>query len=165
MSHTTTLQFLRDDQIDLRLDDSGYLEGTIEGNEYTGVRVRALFPFSRPGEYVEVRDQAGDLIGFIRLLDRLAPQVAADVRTSMRLSHFVPLVRRILSINGRHHMYTWKVVTDRGEAEFHIRGRRQNLEEIGGGEHMVTDTDGNRYRIPAITDLDPKSLVELRKVL
>ena len=83
----------------------------------------------------------------------------------MRLQHFVPLIRRVLSITGRHHMYTWRVVTDRGEVEFHIRGRRQNLEEIGGEEHIVTDTDGNRYRIPKVPDLDARSLVQLQKVL
>ncbi len=165
MDSTARLTFLDCTRIDLRLDDCGCLTGTIEDREHEAVRPRALFPFSLPEDYVELRGDDGDLIGFIRRLGKLSPDTADAVRTSIRLHHFVPLVRRILSIEGRHHMYTWRVVTDRGEIEFHIRGRRQNLEEIGGGEHVVTDTDGNRYRIPNVPDLDARSLLELRKVL
>lgn len=165
MSDTSQLRFLDGARIDLRLDASGCLEGTIEGQGHTSVGARALFPFSLPSEYVELRGQGGDLIGFVRRLDQLSPDVADAVGKSLRLRHFVPLVTRILAIKGRHHMYAWRVVTDRGEVEFHIRGRRQNLEEIGGDEHIVTDTDGNRYRVPRIPDLDARSLAQLRKVL
>lgn len=91
--------------------------------------------------------------------------VADALRESVRLGHFVPYVQCILSVKGTQHLYTWKVVTDRGRSEFHIRGRRQNLEEIGGDEHMVTDTEGVRYRIPKTPDLHPKSVVQLRQVL
>jgi hypothetical protein len=165
MATTETLQFLLPGEVDLRLDESGSLEGAVAGAEHRGVHVRELFPYSRPGRYIEVRDEERNLLGFIRDLDDLQTRVAQAIRTSLRLNHFVPLVQQIRSISGRHHMFTWKVLTDRGEAEFHIRGRRQNMEEIGGDEYMVTDTEGNRYRIPSITQLDPKSLVQLRKVL
>ena len=129
------------------------------------MRARALFPFSRPGEYIELSNDSGDLIGFIRTLAELRPEVADAIRESVRLGHFVPYVQRILSVKGTQHLYTWNVITDRGRSEFHIRGRRQNLEEIGGDEHMVTDTEGVRYRIPKIPDLDPRSVTQLRKVL
>ena len=165
MNGTAQLQFLRAGEIDLHLDASGHLEGVIGGERASGVQARALFPFSRPGEYIELRGDSGDLIGFVHTLAELRPEVADAIRESVRLGHFVPYVQRILSVKGTQHLYTWNVITDRGRAEFHIRGRRQNLEEIGGDEHMVTDTEGVRYRIPKVPDLDPKSVSQLRKVL
>ena len=165
MTARGTLQFLIPSTVALRLDESGGLTGAIEDEEYAHVRARALFPFSLPGDYVELRDDEGSLVGFIKHLDDLRPESADAIRASMRLRHFVPLVKQILSISGRHHMFTWKVTTDRGEAEFHIRGRRQNMEEIGGGEYLVTDAEGNRYRIPNVAALDARSLMHLRKVL
>ena len=165
MQDTPQIPLLDPAQVELRLDSRGWLEGSIEGREQKDVRARAVFPYTLPGEYIELRCDGGDLIGFIRRIEELDPLVRKAVRESMRFQHFVPLIRRVLSVKGHHHMYTWRVVTDRGEVEFHIRGRRQNLEEIGGEEHIITDTDGNRYRIPRVPDLDARSLLQLQKVL
>jgi hypothetical protein len=57
-------------------------------------------PFSRAGEYIELRSDSGDLIGFIRTLAELPTEVADAIRESVRLRHFVPYVQRILSVKG-----------------------------------------------------------------
>jgi hypothetical protein len=90
MNGTAQLQFLSAGEIDLHLDASGRLDGTIEGERATTVQARALFPFSRPGEYIELRSDSGDLIGFIRTLAELRTEVADAIRESVRLGHFVP---------------------------------------------------------------------------
>ena len=160
------LRLLDPARVKLRLDESGHLEGTIEGGEpLADLRARAAFPFTRPGEYIELRTAKDDSLGFIRRLDELDPDSRAAVAKAVQLQHFVPRVQRVLSIKDKHHLFTWHVVTDRGETTFITRGRRQNVEETSNDEYIVTDTEGSRYRIPRIPDLDAKSLVHLRKVL
>jgi len=159
------LHMLPPAEVALRLDESGHLEGTLGGEPVGDLRARATLPFKMPGQFIELRNDKKELIGFIRSLDELDPDSRAAVAKALGLQHFVPRIQRILSIKGRHHLYTWRVVTDRGQTEFTTRGRRQNIEEISADEHIVTDTDGNRYRIPRVPDLDAKSLLHLRKVL
>ena len=161
----TELTFLDPTAVSLRLDDCGFLEGTVDGKETKDIRARAAFPFSRPDEYFELTDADKKVIGFVRHLDELDESTRAALRETARLQHFVPLITRIRSISGEHHVYCWNVATDRGPVEFHIQGRRQNIEEVSGDEYIVTATDGNRYRIPSIPNLDARSLLHLRKVL
>lgn len=165
MSQDAPIHFLAPATVDLHLDSCGLLEGKVEGADESSLLARALFPFSRPCKYVELRREDDELVGFIQNLAELPDAVREALEKAIHLRHFVPEIRRIIAIDGRHHMYTWRVVTDRGEAEFHIRGRRQHVEEIGGNGYVVTDNDGNRYRIPPVTQLDARSLLQLRKIL
>lgn len=164
-NETTQIPYIEPATLRVRLDSRGRLEGEINGVEVKNVRARAAFPFTRPDCFIELRSEAGDLLGFIRSLGGVEPESAAAAAASARLGRFVPRIVRVLSIKGRGQMRRWSVETDRGGAEFSVRGRRQNMEEAAGGEHIVTDTEGNRYRIPAVPELDARSLFQLRKVL
>jgi hypothetical protein len=158
--------FLDPAKVRLRLDSSGYLEGTADGTQQLAeLRARAAFPFTLPDQFIELRNSKGELLGFVRRLDELDAGSGEAIGKAARLQHFTPLVRRILSVRGKRGLFIWRVVTDRGEAEFSTRGRRQNIEEIAGDEYIVTDIDGNRYRIPRVPELDARSLLHLRKVL
>ena len=160
------LPFLDPLMVRLTLDSSGHLEGSVGGAEQlTGLRAKAAFPFQLPGQFIELRDDKGEIVGFIRRVDELPAQSREAVEKALRLQHFVPFIKRVISIKGKAGMYTWQVVTDRGETEFTTRGRRQNIEEISGDEHLVTDSEGNRYRIPRVPELDARSLMHLHKIL
>lgn len=152
-------------RLSLRLDECGMLEGTVEGAQVVELQARAAFPFSLPTEFIELRSRDDKLVGFIRKLELLDSISRAAVEKAVRLHHFVPRILRVQSIKGKHGLYIWRVLTDRGAGEFTTRGRRQNIEEVTGDEQIVTDIDGNRFRIPKIPDLDARSLMHLRRVL
>lgn len=157
--------WLDPDETSLRINPSGMLEGNIGGRETVDLSARAAFPFTMPDAFIELRTHEKEYIGFIRDVNQLSPQSREAVRKAVADQHFVPLIKRIRSIKGSHHCYTWKVSTDRGDAGFTTAGRRQNVEEIGGDEYIVTDSTGNRFRIPSTPNLDARSLAQLRKIL
>lgn len=157
--------FIAPQELRVALDAFGALSGSLGGRELKNIRARAAFPFSAPDEFIELREETGELLGFVRHVSELDPGSAAAVSAAAKLGRLVPKIKRIFSIRGSGRMRTWRVETDRGKTEFQVRGRRWNVEEIGGGEHIVTDTEGNRFRIPAVPELDARSLMQLRKVL
>ena len=165
MGDRSSLPLLDPKAVRLRLDASGFLEGSVAGAPVEEVRARPAFPFSHPDLFIELRAPEPGLLGIVERLADLEPDCRRAVEAALRLQRFTPVIRRILSIRGHHHLYSWRVVTDRGEIAFQTRGRRQNIEEVSGDEYVVTDTDGNRYRVPRISELDARSLVHLRKVL
>ena len=58
-----------------------------------------------------------------------------------------------------------EVETDRGRRQFIARGARDAIEELAGGEFLIPDVDGNRYRVPAPQHLDTRSKRLLERVL
>ena len=146
------IPFVAPDKTRLRLNSSGHLDGTVDGVEQlTELRARAAFPFRQPDEFIELRKEKNDLVGFIRRMSELDAESRVAVEHALRLQHFVPVIRQILSIQGKYGLFVWKAVTDRGAAEFATRGRRQHVEEVSLEEYIVTDTEGNRYRIPRVS--------------
>jgi len=49
--------------------------------------------------------------------------------------------------------------------ESQLRGARDALEEQGDGELLMPDVDGNRYRVPNLETLDPRSRRLLERIV
>ena len=55
--------------------------------------------------------------------------------------------------------------TDRGIREATLRDARDNVVYLGESRLLLTDAEGNRYDIPDISALDPRSRALLASVL
>lgn len=136
----------------------GILRVTLE-DELTCLKVSVAraFPLSHPEEYISLRDGAGKELGLLRRLKDLPRDARALVEEELWRRYFQPQIEAILSLTERFGVATWKVRTNRGEHEFFTRNVRDSVAELGPQHYMVTDVDGNRYEIPDLTKLDPRS--------
>ncbi|HOX36775.1 MAG TPA: DUF1854 domain-containing protein [Candidatus Brocadiia bacterium] len=152
------LSFTTDENGNLRLEISGHC------CLLKAIPIQA-FPFQSPEIFIEFRDENMAGYGFIERLSGLPAEQQALIRRELALRRFIPTVKKIITLDRMHGMYEWDVETDRGPASFMVRGRRENIEDMPTGEMIVTDTGGNRYRVPLPEDLDPKSRRQLERVL
>ena len=95
------LTFLEPMTVRLKPDASGHLEGTVAGAEVKELRARAAYPFSHKDEFIELRDKDGAHVGMIRQLGELDEESRVAIEQAVSLQHFVPLVKRVISVRGR----------------------------------------------------------------
>lgn len=144
----------------LRFHKAGaVLRVTIEG-ERTVLKavVARVFPLSRPGEYLSVRDGSNEEVGILRSLEGLDGESRGVVEEELSRRYFVPVIRRIRQVIERFGTVEWHVDTDRGPWRLTTRDLRDNVLRLGGGRYILSDVDENRYEVPDTSKLDSKSL-------
>ncbi len=151
------LQFLPAETLHFRHEGSR-LQMRKQGEEdWQGVSVVRLFPFSESEGWISVLDEKGKEIGILRELRGLSLEDRASVREELARRYLVPEIRRILSCRQRFDLVEWTVQTDRGKATFLTRNFRQQVNEPLPRRLTFTDVEGNRYDVPDLAALDPQS--------
>ena len=159
---------LEPDALRLFRDESGRLRLTIQGDRsYLDVKVVRAFPFSDPGRHVGLLDAgAGDrVIGLVpdpKQLDRSSQE---HVGEALEGHYFIPTITAIVGLTEEFGAVYCDVQTDRGPRHFVARGVRDAMEELGHGELLIPDVDGNRYRVADWRRLDPRSRRRLERIV
>ena len=147
-------------------DDSSKLRLTVEGDRsYTDVKVVRAFPLSVPDGYVAFLDGKDKVIGMITSPATLDHGSQACVREELKHRYFTPTIQRFLSLREEYGAIYCTVETDHGPRDFVARGIRDTLEDLGNGQLLFSDVDGNRYRIEDWRRLDAKSRRMLELVI
>jgi len=132
----------------LMQDGSGRLRLLIENDRsYLDVKVVRAFPFSDPAHFIVFRDGRDKVIGHIDSLEVLEPETREAVAESLRRHYFIPTIERVLSLREEFGVVYIEVATDHGQREFVAKGLRDAIVDLGDGELLIADVDGNRYRI------------------
>ena len=156
------------DRVRLRRDDTGHLRLTIEGDRcYLDVKVVRAFPHSIPDRYLGLMDaRGGDQVISVIVdpgeMDPESRQAAADALVQ---HYFIPVISRVVSLKEEFGAVYIDVETDHGPRHFIARGLRDGMEQLGDGELLIPDVDGNRYRIADWRRLDGKSRRLLERVV
>lgn len=131
---------------------------TVENEcSYLKVTVMRVFPLSQPQRYLSVRDDDGKEIGMIVNPEALDAENRRLVEADLERRYLVSTVQRILAVQERFGVVDWEVDTQRGLCKFTTRDLRDSVLHPFPGHYLFTDVDGNRYNVPDINDLDPKS--------
>ncbi len=153
-------------EVRLFRDASNRLRLTVEGQRsYLDVKVVRAFPLSDPDGYIGFLDGKDKLIGLIREPDALDAESLALARKDMHRRYFTPTITEIFSMKEEFGVIYCDVDTDRGPRHFVGKGLRDLVQELGDGEMLFTDTDGNRYRIADWRRLDPRSQRMLENII
>ena len=157
MTQPTDLQIL--DPAAVRLfRQAGMLRMTLgDDRSYSVVTLVRAFPLSDPDRYWGLLDGAGKDIGVIvdpSQLDSGSRDVALE---ELEKRYFIPVIERVARTKEDYGSIVWTVQTDKGERTFTVRNMKDSIVELGGSRILLVDVDGNRYEIPDIRRLDPKS--------
>lgn len=161
----TLVHWLDPAQIDLDRDESGRLRLRLNGTRqdghlgpvvYENVKPVRCFTHTLPERYISLCDAEGKEIGLIEDLAALPPAAHALLREELEKRYFVPEIVRIHRLTNNHGVTSWQVETDRGPRAFEVRSR-DDVRRLPNGLILITDVDGNRFRISHRSHLDARS--------
>jgi hypothetical protein len=147
-------------------DESGRLRLVIENDRcYLKVKVVRAFPFSDPDHFIGFLDGRDKMIGLVEDPGALDPESKRVADESLRRHYFIPTIHSILSLREQYGVVYVDANTDYGRKEFVAKGMRDAVVDLGGGELLITDVDGNRFRITDWRKLDLASRRFLERVV
>lgn len=127
-------------------------------------RVARCFPWSRPDEYVSVRDKDGKELMLLHTLGELDDASRQLVEQELHDKIFKPRIEQIVTLKTEFDVTTITARTDRGEVSFQIRGR-DDVRVLSGSRMLLKDVDGNTYDLPDVSRLDRRSQKWLEQFL
>ncbi len=130
---------------------------TLKKQDFGRVYFHRCFPFDTPDEYISVLNKDGREYGIILDLNKLCENSQAIIRKELDRKYLCPTIKRIVSLKDKLDFSFWSVETDRGVLEFSTHDTYRNIAKAGGNILIITDVDGNRYRIDDYEQLDKKS--------
>ncbi len=117
--------------------------------------VRA-FPLNAPCEGISLQGSDGRERYWIDHLDQLPDEARRMIEDEFARREFMPTITALRKVSTFATPSTWSVCTDRGDAEFVLRGE-ENIRNIGGGRLLITDNHGIQYLIADRGTLDRHS--------
>lgn len=157
MMSTQDINFIKVDDVRLTRTENGDTVATIGGNTIEVGQITSVFPISNKGHFISLRDEHGVEFGIIEQAHELDPESKRIVREELERSYFLPRITDVIGIDDHLNLFIFRVETDRGPRTFEVRNPRQNVRSVGGGRYLIKDVDGNRYDIPKLRNLGPKS--------
>jgi hypothetical protein len=145
-----------------RNSPQGMLEATLDdGGIYRGVTAINCFPATQPNDFISLRvcdrDGREHELGILRQLDEW-PQLDKDlVRHALSRSYFLRCISRIDEIKLDAGHLNFLVETDHGPARFTMRWNQNQAQDYGQVGKVLVDLDDNRFLIPDVNALSPRS--------
>ncbi len=125
--------------------------------EFGRVQFHRAFPFDAPDEFISVLDMDGKEYGIIRSLSDFGEEARALMQKELDRKYLSPTITKITSLKDKLGFSYWEVETDCGKKSFTMQDTYRNLFHNSESGIVLTDVDGNRYLIPDVLALDPKS--------
>ncbi|WP_423707682.1 DUF1854 domain-containing protein [Undibacterium sp. WLX3042] len=133
---------------------------TEEGEVFEGVSPVRAFPIQSPLMSISMVQGDGREVAWIDQLSDLSDDTKKLVLEELEGREFMPEIQQILDVTSFALPCTWKVLTDRGETEFVLKGD-EDIRRIGGMSLLVTDNHGIQFLIRDMFSMDKHS----RKIL
>ncbi len=127
-----------------------------DGRRHVGVEPVRAFPLTVADRWIALVDEKGRELMMIEDLSLLNPDVRNLLERELASREFVPILGKILRINGDSTPCEWEAETDRGATTFTLDSIDQ-VRRLGPSRVLITDARGLRYQIPDPTALDPTS--------
>ncbi len=151
------VNFIQNDSIKLRKNEQGDTIARLQEKDIEVGHILSIFPISNRSHFISLRDTEGKEIGIIDQAHELDPESKRILKEELELSHFLPKIKDIFSVEDNLGLFTFEVLTDKGMRVFEVRNPRQNIRDVGRGRYIIKDVDGNRYEIRKLRNLGPKS--------
>ena len=116
-----------------------------------------------PWKFISVLDGDSVEIGIIDDLNVFDENTVELLKNELLNKYYVCSLDSVVSVKERFGSSYWKCFGPDGEISFSTRTSGSNVIKNKFGEIMITDIDGNRFKLPPLSKLDKKSrrIVEL----
>ncbi len=151
------------DSIRIRRNEHGDPVVRVADTQIVLGHILSVFPISNREGFVSLRDLNGDEIGVVEDPNGLDGTSRRIVLDELGRSYFLPQIEEIFTVTDDLNVITWSVFTDKGPRIFEVRDPRKNVRSVGDGRYIVKDVDGNRYDIPRLGRLPPRSQSLIRE--
>lgn len=121
------------------------------------VEVLAAFPLSHPEENIVLRDGKGQELGVLHRLSEVPEEARTLLREELRRRYFLPRITKIHNIQERFGSSVWEVDTDRGPCQIVTAQMNEAVHELKPSRYLITDSNGSRYEIVDLRQLDMDS--------
>ena len=128
-----------------------------QGQRVPGVVPVRAFPIQAPQDGIALVDPEGHELAWFAQLSAIPQPARGLVEEELVRREFMPVLERIVSVSGFSTPCTWVVETDRGRAEFVLRGD-EDIRRIGSARALlIADAHGIHYLVPDQSALDAYS--------
>lgn len=114
-------------------------------------------PFTHPDRYLAFLDSKDKEIALISDPKDLDADSLAAVEEELRRRYLTTEVLSITHAKVEFGATYWNVETDRGHRDFVTQSLQENAQWLAANHLVLNDVDGNRFEIPDVMRLDPKS--------
>ena len=141
-------------------------------NEQTFERICLVraFPISNPDEYISVREPSsarsdGREIGMIRDVHFFDGETVSLLKEELDRRYFTPEISKINSVKDKFGYLYFDAVTSAGKISFTMTNPYSNFRRLENGNVLITDIDGNCFRISSPEKLDRNSYKKIEVYL
>ena len=147
-----------EDRLYRRADGRLVLKQKNEAGEDAETPVQAVcaFPWTKPQEYISIRDDKGRELILIEAMKDLKDRVRQLIEEELGRWSFLPRITRIEAMTSEMELFRWKVETTAGPRDF-LTHRHEYPRPLPGGQILLKDVCNDLYLIENPKDLDPKS--------
>lgn len=127
-----------------------------DGSRREGVVPARAFPIQAPERDISLLDADGHEVAWIDELARVPEPAQGLIREALGAREFMPEIRAILSVSSFSTPSTWRVLTDRGDASFVLKGD-EDIRRLAGHTLLISDSHGIQFLIRDMAALDRES--------
>jgi hypothetical protein len=128
-----------------------------QGEQFLSVVPVRAFPIQSPEDGIALVSTDGHEVAWVDRLDAVPEPMQGLIRHELATREFMPVIARIVSVTSFSTPCTWTVETDRGKADFVLRGD-EDIRRIGkDGSLLIADTHGIQYFVRDQFALDAHS--------
>lgn len=137
------------------------------GEEKSYVTVKPVWasPVSFPGQFLALLDGKDSEITTIPNPNDLDAISLAAAKEELERRYLTSTIIRIDHAKVEFGATYWHVTTNRGEKDFVTQSLQENAVWMSETHLLLIDVDGNRFEIPNIPELDPKSRQTLSMIV
>ncbi|HEX5323472.1 MAG TPA: DUF1854 domain-containing protein [Capsulimonadaceae bacterium] len=132
---------------------------------YHTVKPAWAAPVSHPEKYLALLDGRGDEIALLPDPEALPADSLDAVRKELRLRYLTATVTAITYARQEYGATYWEVDSDRGRREFVTQNLQENALWFSESHLLLLDVEGNRFEIPDLNQLDPRSRAFIDSIL
>ena len=129
------------------------------------VFLHRAFPFNNPDKFISVVDASGYEYGIIKDIADFSEEPRKLIQRALDRKYFMPDIKKIISIKEQFGFSFWKVLTDRGEAEFTVKDTYKSIVKLSEELVVILDSDDSRYMIKNVYELDSASYKKIELYL
>lgn len=146
------------------VNGNGFLSAVIDGKDVGRVKLVRALPLTEPDRYISVMNMSNDEFGIIENISDFGEDQRELILGELAMRYFCPSITEIDDIKEKMGQFFFDVHIGEIKKHFTVRDISANVRQYPGFI-LITDSDGNRYKIENGDKIKKKSFRKLEPYL